>query len=86
MKEKFLGRVKHPSCEFLYIVYKNNITLPLLRYKVYLDVYDEPGFQIILDYINENNLGTYSHCEFMTSEVVLIYFDNVNPKLLLELI
>jgi hypothetical protein len=86
MKEEFLGRVKHPSCEFLYIVYKNNITIPLLRYTIDLYVYDEPGFQIILDYINENNLGTYSHFEFLTPEVVITYFDNVNPKLLLELI
>jgi len=92
MKEEFLGTVRVPSTneylsyDYVAIVYHNDICIPLLRHASDLYNYDESRLQILLEYINENNLGTYSHCEFMTSEIVLIYFDNVNPKLLLELI
>ena len=74
------------------IIYNKNIQTPLLRY-TYDMRYGELGLQIVLNYINDNNLATYSHYEFVTSaftrsanEVIVIYFDNVNPKLLLGLI
>jgi hypothetical protein len=88
--ETLLGLVRVPAdnefmtYDFIAIVYKNNGNIPVLRY-VY-DLYNEPRLQVVLDYINDNNLATYSHCEFMTNELVIIHFDNINPKLLLEYI
>jgi len=61
-----------------------NANIPILRHMHKLE--DEPTFQVAFNYINDNNLATYSSCEFTANDLVIIYFDNVNPKLLLKYI
>jgi hypothetical protein len=97
INEYYLGTIRIPperiaALNPILIIYNKDTNTPVLRY-TYDMRYGELGLQIVLDYINENNLGTYSHCEFVTSaftrsanEVIVIYFNNVNPKLLLGLI
>ena len=88
--EIYLGIIRIPHDRIatfnnILIIYNKDTNTPVLRYAYDLR-YGELGLQIILDYINENNLGTYSHYKFVANEVIVIYFDNVNPKLLLGLI
>jgi hypothetical protein len=62
----------------------NNESVILLRH-VY-SFHDDMNLQIILDYVKTTNLATYSDFKFSENGLLVIYFDNVNPKLLLEFI
>jgi hypothetical protein len=62
----------------------NNESAILLRH-VY-DLHDDTILQIILDYVKTANLATYSSFKFSKNGLLIVYFNNVNPKLLLELI
>jgi hypothetical protein len=90
MNELYLGTIIIPlerivGFNHILIIYNKDTNTPILRHAYDLR-YGELGLQIVLDYINDNNLATYSHYKFVANEIIVSYFNNVNPKLLLGLI